>query len=90
VRSVGGGSSSYLVFLVDMPRAIAEVRNEDGRYVFRPLREELFPDVQAPIQDCLDRAIPFVSPRGMEMTLSFRTWVSPLDEINAILRQARS
>jgi len=30
-----------------------------------------------------------VSPRGMEMTLHFRQWVSPLDEINSLMRQAK-
>jgi len=89
-RSVGGRFSSFLVFLVPLPSGIAEIRNVDGRYVFTPLREELFPGVSGPIEDCLGREIPFVNAKGHELTLHFREWVSPLEEINRIMRQARS
>ena len=87
--TIGGGFSSFLVYLVRMPGSIAEIRNENGTFTFRPLRAELFPDVPGPVEDCLDRRIPFVSPKGMPLTLVFRPWVSPLDEVNAILRQTR-
>jgi Mg-chelatase subunit ChlD len=89
-RSVGGRFSSYLVFLVQVPSSIAEIRNEDGRYVFTALKPELFPTLTGPVEDCLEKEIPFVSPRGMEMSLHFRQWVSPLDEINSLMRRAKS
>jgi hypothetical protein len=89
-RSVGGRFSSFLVFLVPLPSGIAEIRNVDGRYVFTPLREELFPDVRGPIEDCLGKEIPFVNAKGRRLTLHFLEWVSPLEEINRIMRQARS
>jgi Mg-chelatase subunit ChlD len=89
-RSVGGRFSAYLVFLVPVPASIGEIRNVDGSYEFTPLRAELFPGLSGPVEDCLGKEIPFVSPRGMEMSLRFRQWVSPLDEINNLLRQARS
>jgi hypothetical protein len=89
-RSIGGRFSSYLVFLVPVPSSIAEIRNVDGRYVFTALKAELFPSLSGPVEDCLGKEIPFVSPRGMELSLYFRQWVSPLDEINNLLRQAKS
>jgi hypothetical protein len=89
-QTVGGRSSAYLVFLVPVPAAIAEIRNVDGSYVFTPLKAELFPGLSGPVEDCLGKDIPFVSPRGMELSLHFRQWISPLDEINALMRQARS
>ena len=89
-RSVGGRFSSFLIFLVPMPSNIAEVCNVDGRYVFRAIRGELFPGVGATVEDCLGKEIPFVNSRGRKMTLLFREWVSPLDEINRIMRQAKS
>ncbi|MGA2977495.1 MAG: VWA domain-containing protein [Spirochaetia bacterium] len=89
-RMVGGRFSPYLIFLVPFPAAIGEIRNQDGTYVFTPQRTELFPSLSGPVEDCLGREIPFVSPKGMELALHFRVWVSPLEEINAILRQARS
>jgi len=72
-----------------VPAAIAEIRNVDGSYVFTPLRPELFPGLSGPVEDCLGMDIPFVTPRGMELSLHFRQWVSPLEEINALMRQAR-
>ena len=88
-RTIGGRFSSYLVFLVQVPSSIAEIRNVDGRYVFTALKPELFPSLTGPVEDCLEKEIPFMSPRGMELALHFRQWVSPLDEINSLMRQAR-
>jgi hypothetical protein len=88
-RSIGGGFSSYLIFLVRVPSSIAEIRNQSGKYVFTPLRPEVFPSVSGPIDDCLDVEIPFVGPHGREMSLHFRQWVSPLEEINRIMRSVR-
>ena len=88
-RSIGGGFSSYLVFLVRLPSSIAEIRNQGGKYVFTPLRAEMFPGISGPIENCLDVEIPFVDSRGRQMTLQFREWVSPLEEINRIMRSVR-
>lgn len=85
-RSVGGGPSSYLIFLVRVPASIAEITNQHGKYAFTPLRTELFPGMNGPIEDCLGVEIPFVTPGGRQMSLHFREWVSPLHEINRIMR----
>ena len=89
-RSIGGRSSAFLIFLAPVPAHIAEVRNVDGRFVFTPLRAECFPGITSPVEDCLGKAIPFVSARGRQHVLYFRPWVSPLEEVNRIMRQARS
>ncbi len=88
-RSIGGGRSPYLIFLVRVPSRIAEIRNQQGKYVFTPLRTEMFPGVSGSIEDCLGVEIPFVGPHGREMSIHFREWVSPLDEINRIMRSVR-
>jgi hypothetical protein len=85
-RSVGGGFSSYLVFLVPVPHAIASIRNEDGHYTFVPLRKEYFPDISGPLSDCIGVDIPVVSRKGYGFFIRFREWISPLDEINALMR----
>jgi hypothetical protein len=85
-RSVGGRFSSYLVFLVSVPQGIAEIRNENGGYTFVPLRAEFFPRASGPLPDCLEKDIAFTTPRGRELTLRFRRWVSPLEEINRLMR----
>jgi hypothetical protein len=88
-RSVGGGWSSYLVFLVPTPRAVAEIRNEGGHYTFVPLRAEFFPQLSGPLKDCLGAEIPFAGPKGHDLTITFREWVSVLEEINALMRSVR-
>ncbi len=88
-RSVGGGSSPYLVFITRVPRAVAEIRNEGGTYIFVPLRGEFFPEVPGPVKNCLGLEIPFTGPKNHRYTIVFREWVSALDEINALMRSVR-
>jgi hypothetical protein len=85
-RTVGGGFSSYLVFLVPVPAGIGEIRNQDGTYVFTPRRPEFFPGLAGPLTGCLDKEISFTTAKGKALTLSFRRWVSPLEEINRLMR----
>ena len=88
-RSVGGGASSYLVFLVKVPRRIGELRNDGGTYTFTTLRPEFFPTLTGPLKDCLGRDIPLTGAKGQRHTIIFREWVSVLDEINALMRSVR-
>jgi hypothetical protein len=88
-RSVGGGASSYLVFITRTPRGIAEIRNEGGTYTFTPLRGEFFPEHPGPLKGCLGVEIPFTGPKGHRHTIVFREWKSALDEINALMRSVR-
>jgi hypothetical protein len=88
-RSVGGGTSSYLVFITRILRGIAEIRNEGGAYTFIPLRSEFFPERSGPVKHCLGVEIPFTGPKGHRHTIVFREWVSALDEINALMRSVR-
>jgi Mg-chelatase subunit ChlD len=89
-KTIGGRFSSFLVFLVPVPSRIAEIRNVDGHYVFTPLKPDLFPGLKGPLKDCLGKGIPFVSSKGKEQLLYFLKWVSPLEEINRVLKQAGS
>jgi hypothetical protein len=41
------------------------------------------------VQDCLGKDIGFVASGGKPMTLHFRQWISPLEEINRIMRSVR-
>jgi hypothetical protein len=34
--------------------------------------------------------IPMVTAKGRNLTLRFREWISPLEEINALMRMSRS
>jgi hypothetical protein len=88
-RSVGGGTSSYLVFITRFPRGIAEIRNEGGTYTFIPLRSEFFPERPGPVKHCLGVEIPFTGPKGHRHSIVFREWKSAADEINALMRSVR-
>ncbi len=89
VRSVGGGFSSYQIFLVRVPYKIAEIRYADGKYTFIPIRANFFPALPGPISDCFGLEIPVSTPKGYFFTIRFREWISPLDEINALMRSIR-
>lgn len=81
--------SPFLVFLYPLPSGIAEVRNEGSRYVFRPLRPEYFPGLSGDVADCLNREILALTPRGKKVSMQFREYVSPVDEINSLMLSIR-
>jgi hypothetical protein len=87
--SVGGGRSTFLIYFVKVPPRMAYLRNDDGRYIFVPVKTDLFPDLAGPVRDCLGREIPAQSPRGYRFTIVFRRYISTLDEINRLLRSVR-
>jgi hypothetical protein len=89
-RTVGGRYSAYLVFLARVPQRIAEIRNAAGKYTFYIQRSEYFPGISHPIADCLGVEIPLTMPKGTVFTMRFHEWVSPLEEINALMRSAHS
>lgn len=83
--TLGGGFSSYLIFLIPMPSHIAEIRNDNGTYIFEPVRLEFFPEIKAPLKNCLKKDINVVSKNGYEMSISFIQYESPLLKINKLL-----
>jgi hypothetical protein len=84
-KTVGGGASDFLVFLVSVPRRSAEIHFDGERLAFVPLRPELFPELSGPIEDCLGRDIPMVSRSGYPLTLRFTAYEKPVDKINRLL-----
>jgi hypothetical protein len=87
-KSVGGGRSDFLIFLVPFPRRIAEIRRADDVFSFRVIRPEFFPDTPREIEDCLGDVIPAVSATGFPVMLKFVLYVSPLERINRLLHPA--
>ncbi len=84
--SVGGGSSRFLIFLVPFPPRIASLSFDGDSYTFKPRRMEFFPDLVGPIEDCLGKSIAARSRKGYSITIRFLRYISPLEEINRILR----
>jgi len=85
-RSVGGGWSAFLVFLVPLPRRIAEISFDGVSYTFRVIRRKLFPGVPEALPDCLGADIPLVSDKGFPIIIRFVRYVSPLERIHLLLR----
>jgi hypothetical protein len=85
-RSVGGDRSTFLIYYVPMPRRIGDIRNDGKHYSFIPKKPEYLVEVNKPIVDCLDKPIRAVSARGREITFHFHEYVSPLEQINQLMR----
>ena len=83
--SVGGGFSSFLIFLIPMPSHIAEIQNIEGTYIFTPVKDEFFPDLKGPVENCLNKDIPVVSKHGYRSVITFKMYESPLSRINKLL-----
>ncbi|UCF99297.1 MAG: VWA domain-containing protein [Spirochaetaceae bacterium] len=85
-RSVGGDGSTFLIYYILMPRRIGHIRNDGKQYLFIPTRAEFFPDLSKPLADCLDKPIRAVSSRGREVVFHFHEYISPLEELNRLMR----
>jgi len=84
-KSVGGGSSDFLVFLVRIPRRVADLHFDGEKLAFVPQRPEFFPELKGPIEDCLGVDIPMVSGSGYPLTLRFEAYEEPAKSINRLL-----
>jgi len=84
-KSVGGGASDFLVFLVSVPRKVAELHYDGEKLSFVPLRAELFPELSGPVEDCMGKAIPMISRAGYPLKLRFEAYEKPADKINRLL-----
>jgi len=84
-KSIGGGSSDFLVFLVGVPRKCAELHFDGEKLTFVPLRPELFPELSGPVEDCLGIDIPMISRSGYPLSLRFAAYEKPADKINRLL-----
>jgi len=84
-KSVGGGSSAFLIFLVNVPPKIAEIINTGNKYIFIPVKKEFFPSLQGEVINCLNTDISVKTLNGYEMTLKFHEYVSPLEKINKLM-----
>jgi Mg-chelatase subunit ChlD len=85
-RSVGGDGSTFLIYYIQMPRRIGEIRNDGKQYRFVPKKLDYFKDLDKPLADCLGKQIRAISARGRQVIFHFQEYVSPLEEINRLMR----
>ncbi len=84
-RTVGGGGSAFLIYLYPCPAHIGEIVSVGESYSFVPSRPEYFPDLSGELNDCLGKPIRVRTSEGHEVTITFRRYVSPLEEVNRIM-----
>jgi len=88
-RSVGGDGSKFLIYYLPMPKRIGDIKNDNDRYIFIPRKTEYFPTLDGPVPDCLGRRIEVLSKHGQVVTFYFEQFISPLEEINRLMRSIR-
>jgi hypothetical protein len=86
--SVGGRKDAFFIFLVRVPGHVAELRFDGNVYTFVPTKPEFFPELSAPLPSFLGQPITLLSKDGRRLTLYFREWISPLEEVNRIMHLA--
>ncbi len=81
----GGKAAAFSIFVVKVPRRLAEVYFDGESCVLVPIRKDYFPDIQGSLPDCLDKEIKVLTPEGFSMRMRISRWVSPTDRWNKIL-----
>ena len=85
-RSVGGGLSSFSIFLVQVPSSIAEVRYDGESCSLALLQPEYFPEADSNIiENCINKKIKVRSDKGYEMNIIIRPYEDQTDKLNNLL-----
>ena len=88
--TIGGGRSDFLIFLVPMPPAIAEIRRDGSRLVFIPRKPKYFPDLGSKeLSNCINQTIRVVSDKNYELRIRFEKYEDPLLELNRLLNSLK-
>lgn len=88
--SVGGGQSSFLVFLVKFPARIAELRFDGVTCSLAILKPEYFPnETENLITDCIGKSFTILSDHGYEVTFGFKVYEDPVAKLNRLLTSIR-
>ncbi|MDX9800624.1 MAG: VWA domain-containing protein [Spirochaetia bacterium] len=86
IKTIGGGSSSYLIFLYKIKGIIAELRLENDKYCFKPAEAIYFPETgNKEIVDVLGYKIKVKTDKGHILNIIFKEYISPLEKINSIM-----
>jgi hypothetical protein len=87
VKSVGGRSASFLIFLYRIPGIIANLEFDGENYIFTPVNSEYFPEINGnSLINPLDREIKVVTDKGFAITILFQEYISKLEKINSIMK----
>lgn len=84
-KSLGGGTSDFLVFLLPVPRNIASIYFDGVNATLVPNRPEFFPDLEGPAEGCIGKDIRVLTSRGKELRIRLDLYEPPVDKINKLL-----
>lgn len=86
-KSVGGAGSEYfLIFIIETGKRIGEIVMENEVISFIPKNKEFFPDLgDNKLINCLSKPIRVLNKNGIETTIVFNEWISPIDRLNKIM-----
>lgn len=88
--SLGGGNSSFLVFLVRFPQRIADIRFDGKKCSLAILKPAYFPfETDNVIHDCVDREFIIVSDKDYEIRFTIKEYEDPVVTINRLLTSIR-
>jgi hypothetical protein len=83
---IGGGTSSFLIFLVKFPSNIAEIRYDGEQCSLAILKPEYFPyEKNNVIENCVNKTFRVVSDKAYEVEFAFTVFEDPATRINRIL-----
>lgn len=85
--SVGGAGSEYfLIFIIATGKRIGQIVMEDGNISFIPKEKDFFPDLAGhKLINCLSTPIKVVNKKGVETSIVFKEWISPVERLNRIM-----
>ena len=87
VKTLGGGHSSYLIFLYKIPSHIAEIAHRDGKYWISVREKDFFPDMEEDSSEIVfERNIRIRTENNTYVECYFYEYISPLEKINTIMK----
>ncbi len=85
-KTIGGGFSTFSIFLVQVPSSIAEIRYNGKECSLALLKPEYFPyETKNIINNCIGKTFIVRSDTGYEMGIHFEPYVSQTDKLNEVL-----
>jgi hypothetical protein len=84
-KSIGGRSSDFLVFLLPVPKRVADIHYDGQSITIVPVKPSFFPDYSGPIRANLGEDIRLVNSRGKELFIRFERYTPPLEKLNRLL-----
>jgi hypothetical protein len=84
--TIGGGNSDFLIFFVNIPPHIAEIRYDGNQCTFYPRKPQYFPDTGSQvIPNCIGQAVRVISDKKYEFFIRVDRYQDPLIALNRLL-----